>query len=90
MAQIEADAKRLRDAYAGERAMEIVGKENEVLKVSESVPHLWITDPDHSDRSPVIGLAPVARGLRGAQRAPARHLRLVPLHEHGARPAGVD
>ncbi|KAL3083302.1 hypothetical protein niasHS_011104 [Heterodera schachtii] len=32
VAQIEGDAKRLRDAYAGERAMEIVGKENEVLK----------------------------------------------------------
>jgi len=30
--QIEGDARRLRDAYAGERAMEIVGKENEVLK----------------------------------------------------------
>uniref|UniRef100_A0A914HJH5 Spectrin beta chain n=1 Tax=Globodera rostochiensis TaxID=31243 RepID=A0A914HJH5_GLORO len=32
VAQIEGDAKRLRDAYAGERAMEIVGRENEVLK----------------------------------------------------------
>lgn len=31
--QIEGDAKRLRDAYAGERAMEISGREQEVMKV---------------------------------------------------------
>ncbi|KAL3071291.1 hypothetical protein niasHT_032532 [Heterodera trifolii] len=31
-AQIEGDAKPLRDAYARERAMKIVGKENEVPK----------------------------------------------------------